>query len=102
VFIYVVIKPDTKEVIFAGYMDYACQNIILEGAIYIDYCQRERYIPIFLIVGGTAALSLQLLMLLLMILVACKENSFGLLISFVIMVFCAVVGVFSFAWFIAG
>lgn len=82
-------------------MDKRNFGVSFSGAIYKDDCPRERFIPIYLIVGGSVGLSLQLMGILHMIVAKCKETAGGAMAVCSIVIY-VLIGAFSFAWFIAG
>jgi len=72
------------------------------GAVHINECPRERFIPIYLVVGGTTTLALQLVMLIMNICSLCKKSNAALVCGVCTLVFAAIASLFSIAWFIAG
>jgi hypothetical protein len=73
----------------------------VSGTIYKDDCPYQRLIPIYLIVGGSVLMVLQLLAFLRIIAAKYSENPGGALVKYLGIIEVTVVA-FSLIWFFAG
>ncbi|XP_071088316.1 transmembrane protein 272-like [Haliotis cracherodii] len=74
--------------------------MVAMGTIHMDNCPAEKYIPIYLIVGGS--FSIAVIAVRLLVKMFCSDGDNNSLFDLITIIINIVIALFMFAWFIAG